>query len=80
MPRLEDLRRDHPLELVVMRGREPMRIVGGFDEFLRHRIAGRPKLHRLVVDRVAKDQHRGRRIGGVLERAHSLKVDRGAGF
>ena len=46
----------------------PARIACGFDEFRRHRIAGHPQLHRLIIDGIGSTENFGawdrRRTGG----------------
>jgi hypothetical protein len=51
MARLQDGFRVRGFERRIMRLNRPGRIARGLDELRRHRIAGKPHLHGLIVDR-----------------------------
>jgi hypothetical protein len=51
--------------MIPVSGNKPTRISCGLDEFRRHRIAGQPKLYRLVVGGISNAKNFSRRIGRV---------------
>ena len=76
----EDVPLDRHLERRVVRNRDPVRIVGGLDEFRRHRIARRPQFHRPVVDGISTAENRGAGIGGVAMGSDFAEHQHAAGF
>ena len=63
-----------------MRNRDPVRIVGGLDEFRRHRVARRPQFHRPVVDGICTAENGGAEIGCITLMADWLEQNRAARF
>ena len=51
--------------MIVMGDHDPGRIARGFDEFRRHRIAGGPQLHRLIIDRISNTENFRAGVGRV---------------
>src|SRR5262249_56260177 len=58
----------------------PARIGRRLDELRRHRIAGHPQLHRLVVNRIGAAQNLGRGISRILVSANCFQDRTAAGF
>src|SRR5262249_56394602 len=71
---------DPTLERCAKAADDPVRLVRSLDELRRHRIAGGPKLHRLVVHRIGAAQDFGRGIGRVFESAGDPQDRAGSTF
>ena len=71
---------DRHFERRIVRNRNPVRIVGGFDEFRRHWIARQPELRRLVVDAVRATQNLGAGVGGIAMDSDFTEHQRAASF
>ena len=45
------------LEMIAVRSQHPARIARSFDKFRRHRIAGDPQLHRVIIDGISNTEN-----------------------
>jgi hypothetical protein len=69
---------DRALEIRVVRNEHAIWIGRGFDDCWRHRFAGQPKLHRIIIDRVGDAPNIGARVSRVAGGSHLAQIEKRA--
>ena len=63
---------DCTFKLIVMSNYNPVWITRGFHKLRRHRLAGEPQLHRIIINGIGGTDDVGARIGSIMMRANGF--------
>ena len=71
---------DCRLEMITMCGNDPVRVLGSFDEFNRHCVAGVPKVHGAIINSEGAAKNFRARISSISVRTHLFQDSLAAGL